>query len=333
MYATACPDFAMVTLAPSCLNRPMAVCLRGVEFGVYGSTSTIQPNRFASFGFFARSNRSSARSHRRLPAGWRAATSMPYRASRALVSPVAASPPTKYWLKFSSPDSTVPHGVTPPAQLLSVPTTSRPAGSAAVRTNGDPATGPVNRKVVDSAVIRRLYRRPPWRTGVQLPVRPTRSSSTTDMPCAAIAVRSCSTVSLSRPGNAGNIRSSLVYSRLGVLGRGERRGRAGTGEADDQRTDGPGADDTAAGDRTVDDVAEVGVVRGVGCGVVAGVAAAVKAGHRVSSAVCRHRGGTDERQEAELRLGHLVESSRSQELRSSNSRTLWVTGEYRMTVP
>ena len=39
---------------------------------------------------------------------------------------------TKYWLKFSSPDSTVPHGVVPPEQLLKVPSTTVPLGSSLV---------------------------------------------------------------------------------------------------------------------------------------------------------------------------------------------------------
>ena len=41
----------MMTLAPSCLNRPIAVCFRGVEFGSSGSISTIQPNRLGSFTY------------------------------------------------------------------------------------------------------------------------------------------------------------------------------------------------------------------------------------------------------------------------------------------
>ena len=35
----------------------------------------------------------------------------------------------KYWLKFSSPESTVPQGVVPPAQLFRVPSTRVPVGS------------------------------------------------------------------------------------------------------------------------------------------------------------------------------------------------------------
>ena len=108
----------------------------------------------------------------------------------------------------------MPHGVTPPAQLFSVPTTVRPFGSAAVRSQAEPAAGPVSSNFVPSAVTRRLYGRRPWPTGRHCPVPSTRSSSTTDMPCAAIAVRSCSTVRLSRPVKPGNIRSSLVYSWL-----------------------------------------------------------------------------------------------------------------------
>jgi hypothetical protein len=61
----------------------------------------------------------------------------------------------KYWLKFSSADSTVPHGVVPPAQLSSMPSTVVPAGSADVRNEALPAAGPVSRHGV-VAVMRRL---------------------------------------------------------------------------------------------------------------------------------------------------------------------------------
>ncbi|MBB5111122.1 hypothetical protein FHU28_000961 [Micromonospora echinospora] len=115
-------------------------------------------------------------------------------------------------MKFSSPESTVPHGVTPPAQLFNVPMTVRPFGSAAVRSQADPAAGPVSSNFVASAVTRRLYSRRPRRTGCHCPVFSTRSSSATDMPCAAIATRTCSTVSASWLVKPGNIRSSLVYS-------------------------------------------------------------------------------------------------------------------------
>src|SRR3712207_9078937 len=46
----------------------------------------------------------------------------------------------------------------PPAQLLNVPRTVRPSGSAVVRRYSDPAAGPVTRKGVE-AVIRRLRSR------------------------------------------------------------------------------------------------------------------------------------------------------------------------------
>ena len=59
MYATGRPSFARITVAPSWANRPSAVCLIGTEAGSYGSISTIQPNRFGSFGSLARSNRAS----------------------------------------------------------------------------------------------------------------------------------------------------------------------------------------------------------------------------------------------------------------------------------
>ena len=68
---------------------------------------------------------------------------------------VTASRLAKYWWKFSSPVSTVPHGVTPPAQLLSIPLTRRPLGSSLVCSSGSPAAGPVRRMGV-VAVMRRL---------------------------------------------------------------------------------------------------------------------------------------------------------------------------------
>ena len=51
MYATARPVRPMTTLAPSCLNRPSAVCFTGGVCGSSGSTSTIHPNRFGSFSY------------------------------------------------------------------------------------------------------------------------------------------------------------------------------------------------------------------------------------------------------------------------------------------
>jgi hypothetical protein len=46
-------------------------------------------------------------------------------------------------LKFSSPERIVPHGVVPPEQLPSVPSTVRPVGSATVVRSDDPAAAPV----------------------------------------------------------------------------------------------------------------------------------------------------------------------------------------------
>ena len=48
-YATTVPSSPTRTLAPSCLKRPMAVCLSGAEFGFWGSISTTQPKRLGSF--------------------------------------------------------------------------------------------------------------------------------------------------------------------------------------------------------------------------------------------------------------------------------------------
>jgi hypothetical protein len=96
---------------------------------------------------------------------------------------------SKYWLKFSSPLSTVPHGVTPPAQLLRVPSTVRPTGSAVVRSRRSPAAGPSSRKGVE-AVIRRFRSALRTGTAVHRPVPDDRRrSSTTDMPWLAISIR------------------------------------------------------------------------------------------------------------------------------------------------
>ncbi|BCJ48992.1 hypothetical protein Asp14428_04670 [Actinoplanes sp. NBRC 14428] len=108
----------------------------------------------------------------------------------------------------------MPHGVTPPEQLLSVPMAVVPFGSAAVRSQVEPAAGPVKANGVRRAVMRRLYGRRLPRTGRHWPVCPTRSSSTTDSPCAAIAVSICPTVIASSVVKPGNISSSLVYSWL-----------------------------------------------------------------------------------------------------------------------
>ena len=44
------PSGVMPGIAPSCLKRPIAVRLTGVDSGSAGFTSTIQPWRFGSFG-------------------------------------------------------------------------------------------------------------------------------------------------------------------------------------------------------------------------------------------------------------------------------------------
>src|SRR3712207_9312253 len=74
----------------------------------------------------------------------------PRRGSRG--SSVIGADVPKYWLKFSSPCSVVPQGVMPPAQLLSVPRTVRPSGSALVRRYSEPAAGPVTRKGVEAGI-------------------------------------------------------------------------------------------------------------------------------------------------------------------------------------
>src|SRR5699024_7658117 len=50
----------------------------------------------------------------------------------------------KYPWKFSSPESSVPHGVSPPAQLPRVPSTVVPEGSSTVLSRSPPAAGPVS---------------------------------------------------------------------------------------------------------------------------------------------------------------------------------------------
>ena len=50
-------------VAPSCFIRPSMVRFFGVDFGSYGSTSTIQPVRNASVGVLVRSNRASTVLH------------------------------------------------------------------------------------------------------------------------------------------------------------------------------------------------------------------------------------------------------------------------------
>jgi hypothetical protein len=60
VYATTRPLGVKVMFAHSCFSRPSIVCLTGVEVGSIGSTSTIQPKRYGSFGSSERSKRGSA---------------------------------------------------------------------------------------------------------------------------------------------------------------------------------------------------------------------------------------------------------------------------------
>ena len=82
----------------------------------------------------------------------------------------------------------MPHGVVPPAQLLRVPSTVVPLGSALVRSRSSPEAGPSRVKAV-SMWTRRL-----WRVFFRLftrrhePAREPRRISTTDMPWLAIAM-------------------------------------------------------------------------------------------------------------------------------------------------
>ncbi len=190
-------------VAPSCLNLPIAVCLTGVEYWSWASSSTTHPKRFTSFGSSTTEKRGSIRSQPR------PSESMPYRAS--LPSGSTAPVASKYWLKFSSPDSTVPHGVSPPAQLLRVPSTRVPVESAVVRSASCPAAGPSRTSSV--WVCTRRLCTPSRRYSHGLP-NPARWISTTVIPCAAMMMRSCSSIRSSAEEMSGNISSSLVYSLL-----------------------------------------------------------------------------------------------------------------------
>ena len=88
----------------------------------------------------------------------------------------------KYWLKFSSPDSDVPQGVMPPAQLLNVPSTRVPVGSCDVLSRSSPASGPVTLNSVRWWMRRLYFAFFRFVTGRHDPGTMPRRSSTTDMP-------------------------------------------------------------------------------------------------------------------------------------------------------
>jgi hypothetical protein len=52
------PSWLTACVAHSCAQRPSAVRFTGVDFGSYGSISTIQPKRFGSLGSLSRLKRS-----------------------------------------------------------------------------------------------------------------------------------------------------------------------------------------------------------------------------------------------------------------------------------
>ena len=116
----------------------------------------------------------------------------------------------KYWWMFSSPESTVPHGVTPPEQLFWVPSTRLPVGSSCVLSRSEPAAGPSTTNGV-VRVMRRL--RAPPRTYVQGSPTLVRVISTTAMPWAWMAVLTM-LVRLVFSYPVGNMVFSLVYSWL-----------------------------------------------------------------------------------------------------------------------
>ncbi len=110
----------------------------------------------------------------------------------------------------------VPQGVMPPAQLLSVPMTCLPVGSALVFIRSWPAAGPSMTIGVLSGVMRRLYLESS--TGAHLPSEP-RAISMTVPPWAAISMSTSSRVISEKPflfcwPKPGNIISSFVYSWL-----------------------------------------------------------------------------------------------------------------------
>ncbi len=110
---------------------------------------------------------------------------------------------------FSSPESTVPHGVRPPEQLLNVPNALVPVGSTEVLRKSLPAAGPVITNSV-VPVIRRLY----WlNTGVSLPEPDSPFTCRTERPCAASAMSNCSRVGFSSSYPL-NRNGSVVYSWL-----------------------------------------------------------------------------------------------------------------------
>ena len=93
----------------------------------------------------------------------------------------------------------------PLAQLLSVPSTRRPGGSAAVRSSAWPAAGPPIAIGVE-AVMRRAHG--DGRTICQR--SPLRSTSITETPCAACDLRTLSALQVFMP--SGCSRPSSVYS-------------------------------------------------------------------------------------------------------------------------
>ena len=100
------------------------------------------------------------------------------------VTPAGTVPSVlKYWLKFSSPDTTVPHGVVPPEQLLSVPLIAAPVGSAVVLSSACPAAGPVTLKTVSALMRRFFFALPRFFSRNHEPATSPRLIVTTERPC------------------------------------------------------------------------------------------------------------------------------------------------------
>ena len=116
--------------------------------------------------------------------------------------------------------SHVPQGVTPPAQLLTIPRTRRRRIARGTFRRSCPAAGPVM-SIAVSAVMRRVYLLS--FTTCQGPFG-WRRTSTTEPPCAAISMSTSSLVILAKSASLasctptpGNISSSLVYSWFATI--------------------------------------------------------------------------------------------------------------------
>ncbi len=196
--------------------RPIAVCLRGIDVGSDGSTSTIQPKRLRLVGFgLGAEPRVDA-----LPAAAAAAVDAVAVALPALGLGGGEVPVEVLLARQDRAPRGRPAGAVPERADRGPPLR---VGTGAQRLRARGRTGERHRV---HGVMRRLNadsRRYPqgWSA-------PARRSSTTDMPCAAIEMRNCSSVAPSASTQSRNMSSSLVYSLLHTR-------RAGSGPAGDDR--------------------------------------------------------------------------------------------------